>query len=219
MSFPAPPVAAGNNAMPDDGVPLRKALQIFVTDQRRGRLWFVRGLQIESRSERALAFDDDEIADHVMVQMGLEKEVHEQLVSGALILEGRRPGQFQLERAPPSWIRDAKLNVDENSIATSDLTLRDVRVTCGVATEARQPAQPAPVSNGVGRPPVGATTVQLFQARRDKGVPLAKSQLAEAQAIVAEWPSDGRRPPQAKTVSQKFSEVWQAAADKLRSKL
>jgi hypothetical protein len=83
-------------------------------------------------------------------------------------------------------------------------------IICGGSiAEASRAVHPRPV----GRPGIKRTAIELFEARRNEGLPLAPTQLGEAKAIVARWPSE--RPPKAKTVSQRISEVYAIAKSRL----
>lgn len=61
---------------------------------------------------------------------------------------------------------------------------------------------------GPGRPNARDTSICLFQQRRLSKVPPEETQLAEACAIRAIWPTDGPSKPTAKTVSEHISGLW-----------
>ena len=61
-----------------------------------------------------------------------------------------------------------------------------------------------------GRPNAETVSIALFHARRASSAPLV-SQIAEAEAITRDWPSDGPPVPKVKTVSEHISAVWHAA--------
>jgi hypothetical protein len=66
----------------------------------------------------------------------------------------------------------------------------------------------------VGRPNARNTSVSVYNQRRADRCPPLPSQLAEAEAIVAMWPTDGPPRPKAKTVSGHISALW-SQSDKL----
>ncbi|MSP00242.1 MAG: hypothetical protein EXR07_04200 [Acetobacteraceae bacterium] len=75
-----------------------------------------------------------------------------------------------------------------------------------------------PPKRNAGRPNASNTSVSLYERRQVEGCPPGASQLAEAEKIIAMWPTDGPPKPKAKTVSGHISALW-SASDKLRDKL
>ena len=63
----------------------------------------------------------------------------------------------------------------------------------------------------VGRPPAHGVSREIFAARRDTLIPLAASQLKEAEQIIRVWPKNGPPKPKPQTVSRHISQLWRQA--------
>jgi hypothetical protein len=62
-----------------------------------------------------------------------------------------------------------------------------------------------------GRKSVAATALELYAARRARGIPLCADILPEAEAIQNVWPDDGPpRPKKADTIRRRISARWHA---------
>lgn len=85
------------------------------------------------------------------------------------------------------------------------------------AVGSETPAATGQPTRPVGRPGIKQTALYIFAGRRQRGEPLAATQIDEARAIVAEWP-DGST-PKPETVSGQIAAAYQEGrADKLADK-
>src|SRR5690242_14969611 len=69
----------------------------------------------------------------------------------------------------------------------------------------------APPKRGRGRPGVSNTSMQSFEQRRVRNVPLPKLKIEEARAIRGEWPKDGAPCPEAETIVEHISVAFDKA--------
>jgi len=89
---------------------------------------------------------------------------------------------------------------------------REVTLWPRPATAAETSETKRETTRAVGRPGVRETCIEMFEARRSRGLPL-EPQIAEAVAIVAAWPDDGPPKPLPRTVSGHISKEYRQAKD------
>ena len=96
----------------------------------------------------------------------------------------------------------------DNSVVFGDVRFLTEEIDAALAQDdaAGSEAEPA---RSRGRPGVREISIELYEARRAKGLALEHDKLAEALQIYREWPSDkSESKPQAKTIAGHITKVW-----------